>query len=138
MTRYAVSRRRFFRRRYGPLGSPAYSLLSGLASGHGHHFAPVDDLGECATVPTLEVPGSGPYVAEISADPGFLFAAGRLDVVRRFTLPQAVWDGLVPAPYFVRFVARHDWSVLRTVRMLKSGPSLPIDAESASADLVHA
>jgi GT2 family glycosyltransferase len=138
MTRYAVSRRRFFRRRYGPLGSPAYSLLSGLASGHGHHFAPVDDLGECATVPTLEVPGSGPYVAEISADPGFLFAAGRLDIVRRFTLPQAVWDGLVPAPYFVRFVARHDWSVLRTVRMLKTGPSLPIDAESASADLVHA
>ena len=138
MTRYAVSRRRFFTRRYGPLGALAYSLHLGLASGEGHHFAPVDDLGEAATVPTLEVPGSGPYVAEISADPGFLFAAGRLDVVRRFTLPQAVWDGLVPAPYYVRFVARHDWGVLRTVRLEKTGPSLPIDAEQAAADLVHA
>jgi hypothetical protein len=98
----------------------------------------VDELGECAAVPTLEVPGTGPYVAEISADPGFLFAAGRLDVVRRFTLPQAVWDGLVPAPYFIRFVARGDWNVLRTVKVVKTGPSLAIDAERASADLVHA
>jgi N-acetylglucosaminyl-diphospho-decaprenol L-rhamnosyltransferase len=140
MARYAVSRRRFFARRYGPLGTLAYGLHVALTSGHGegHHFAEVDNLGEHAQVPVLDVPVNGPYVAEISADPGFLFAAGRLDVVRAFTLPQAVWDGLVPATYYVRFVSRPDWKVLRTVSLTKTGPSLATDAESASAHLVHA
>jgi len=138
MSRYAVSRRRFFARRYGPLGTLAYGLHVALAGGHGHHFAPVEALGEAGAVPVLEVPGSGPYVAEISADPGFLFAAGRLDVVRRFTLPQAAWDGLVPATYYVRFVSRHDWRVLRTVSLVKTAPSVATDAERAAADLVHA
>lgn len=141
MSRYAVSRRRFFARRHGPLGSAAYALhlaLAGGGHGEGHHFAHVEDLGAHARVPVLEVPGSGPYVAEISADPGFLFAAGRLDIVRRFEVPQAVWEGLVPATYYVRFVARGDGRVLRTVAITKTGASRPIDAESAAADLVHA
>ncbi len=141
MSRYAVSRRRFFRQRYGPPGALAYGLHVALASpGHagGHHFAPVEDLGAHAQVPALDVPGSGPYVAEISADPGFLFAAGRLDVVRRFQVPQAVWDGLVPTTYYVRMVSRGDWQVLRTVSIAKSGASQPMDAERAALDLVHA
>jgi hypothetical protein len=74
--------------------------------GQGHLFAPVDALGVCESVPAIDVPGHGAYLAEISADQGFLFAAGRLDVSRRFQMPQAVWDGLVPAPYFVRFLDR--------------------------------
>jgi hypothetical protein len=49
-----------------------------------------------------------------------------------------VWDGLVPATYYVRFVSRPDWKILRTVALTKTGPSLAIDAERASADLVHA
>jgi GT2 family glycosyltransferase len=140
MSRYGVSRRRFFARRYGPLGSLAYGLHVALTSSRaeGHRFAPVENLGECATLPVLDVPVNGPYVAEISADPGFLFAAGRLDVARRFTLPQAVWDGLVPATYYVRFVSRPSWKILRTVALTKTGPSLATDAERASADLVHA
>jgi GT2 family glycosyltransferase len=141
MSRYAVSRRRFFRRRYGAPGALAYDALAALGSaGHagGHRFAPVEDLGAHAAVPALDVPGSGPYVAEISADPGFLFAAGRLDVARRFQVPQAVWDGLVPTTYYVRFLARGDWRVLRTVSLAKTGASQPIDAELAAADLVHA
>lgn len=141
MSRYAVSRRRFFARRYGPLGSAAYALhlaLAGGGHGEGHHFAPVEDLGAHERVPVLDVPGSGPYVAEISADPGFLFAAGRLDVVRRLQVPQAVWEGLVPATYYVRMVSRDGARVLRTVAITKTGASRPIDAESAAADLVHA
>lgn len=139
MARYAVSRRRFFARRYGPPGTLAYGLHVALTGhGQGHRFAPVDELGPCSEAPRLEVPGAGAYVAEISADPGFLFAAGRLDVVRRLQLPQAVWDGLVPATYYVRFVARGDGRVLRTVSLVKTGPSLATDAERAAADLVHA
>jgi hypothetical protein len=137
LSRYAVSRRRFFRKRYGPPGALVYGALQALTSDHGngHHFAPVDDLGEHALVPEIDVPGTGPYLAEIAADPGFMFAAGRLDVSRRFQIPQAVWDGLVPARYYVRFLSRTSGEILRTVSLSKTGASVPITAELAAAGL---
>ncbi|HZM00565.1 MAG TPA: hypothetical protein VFD43_09975, partial [Planctomycetota bacterium] len=140
MSRYHVSRRWFFRKRYGPLGGMLYDALARIDDGRGggHLFAPVDDLGVCERVPSIEVPGHGPYLAEISADQGFMFAAGRLDISRRFELPQAVWDGLVPAPYFVRFLDRRSLQILRTVKLTKHGASVPITAEIAAAELAHA
>jgi len=140
MSRYHVSRRWFFRKRYGPPGAALYDLLARLDDGHGqgHLFAPVDALGVCESVPAVDVPGHGAYLAEISADQGFLFAAGRLDVSRRFQMPQAVWDGLVPAPYFVRFLDRRSLTILRTVSLTKHGASVPITAEIAAAELAHA
>jgi len=140
MSRYHVSRRWFFAKRYGPPGRLLYDLLAGLDDGHGggHLFAPVDDLGVCERVPVIDVPGSGPYLAEISADQGFMFAAGRLDVSQHFELPQAVWDGLVPAPYFVRFLDRGSLRIRRTVKLTKHGASVPITAEIAAAELAHA
>lgn len=139
MSRYDVSKRRFFRRRYGLPGQLLAGVLMGaMGHGKGHQFAQVDELGECRQTPVLEVPGTGAYVAELAADPGFVFAAGRLDVSRRFQIPQVVWDGLVDATYFVRFLDRRTLSVLRTVSMVKTGGSQAIDAESAAAELVHA
>lgn len=140
MSRYAVSRKRFFSKRYGPLGRFGYGLYGLATSGHGkgHTFAEVDDLGERERPPVLDVPGSGAYLAEISADPGFVFAAGRLDVTRSFKIPGSVWDGLVPATYYVRFLRRKDFEILRTVSMTKVGESLHTDATIASAGLVHA
>lgn len=139
LSRFEVSRRHFFRRRYGLPGLlVAQGLIALQGHGHGHHFAHVDDLGARTEVPVLDVPGTGAYVAEIAADPGFVFAAGRLDVSRRFSVPQAVWDGLVDATYYVRFLERRSLSVLRTVSMTKIGGSRATDAESAAAELVHA
>ncbi len=139
MSRYGVSRARFFSRRYGWLGTWAYKgyqLFAG-ASGQGHGFAEVKALGECATVPEIDVPGSGSYLAEISADPGFVFAAGRLDITRRFRIPDDAWAGLVPATYYVRFLKRSSLEVLGTVSLTKTTPSAPASA-TAAADLVHA
>jgi N-acetylglucosaminyl-diphospho-decaprenol L-rhamnosyltransferase len=135
LSRYEVSRRRYFGKRYGVPGRLAYGALTALHTGHGsgHHFAPVDDLGVCERVPAITVPGHGAYLAEISADPGFMFAAGRLDVSRRFQMPDAVWDGLVPATYYVRFLARGSGEILRTVSLTKTGASVPITAELAAA-----
>jgi len=135
LSRYAVSRRRFFGKRYGLPGRLAYGALDALPSGHGHghHFAHIEDLGACACVPEITVPGHGAYLAEISADPGFMFAAGRLDVSRQFAIPDAVWDGLVPATYYVRFLSRSSGDILRTVSLTKTGASVPITAELAAA-----
>jgi GT2 family glycosyltransferase len=141
MSRYWVSRRLFFRRRYGPLGEALARVLMAVTegrSGKGHLFAPIDELGECAASPAIDVPGSGAYVAEIAVDPGFVFAAGRLDVSRRFRIPDAVWEGLVEAPYFVRFLERRSLRVLRTVSFRKTGAGRPVVADKASAALVHA
>jgi len=140
MARYAVSRRHFFRKRYGPPGEWLYAALTGCSSSHatGHTFAEVEALGPAALVPPIDVPGEGAYLAEISADPGFVFAAGRLDVTRRFQIPQAVWDGLVPATYYVRFLQRRDLEIVRTVSLEKVSPSVPITAETAAAELAHA
>lgn len=141
-SRYGVSRRRFFRSRYGWLGRAAFDVLNAFTSsrsGQGHRFAPVTDRGEVREVPTLDVPGSGPYVAEISADPGFVFAAGRLDVSRRFTIPRDVWAGLAPAPYYVRFVHRGgDWEVRGTYKLTKVDGQAPMNAELAAAGATHA
>jgi GT2 family glycosyltransferase len=133
MSRYRVSRRQYFRRRYGPLGTLAYDLLAGIDDGHGdgHKFTPIDDLGAPGRPPEIEVPGAGAYLAEIAADPGFVFAAGRLDVSRRFRIPDAVWDGLVPATYYVRFLQRRGFRILRTVALTKTAPSVPITADDA-------
>ncbi len=141
MSRYEVSRRRFFKNRYsvlGSLGYGAYQLWTGSGHGAGHSFADVVDLGERETAPVLDVPGSGAYLAEISADPGFVFAAGRLDITRNFKIPASVWDGLVPATYYVRFLRRKDFEVIHMVSMTKVGESQPTDATIASAGLVHA
>jgi N-acetylglucosaminyl-diphospho-decaprenol L-rhamnosyltransferase len=135
LSRYAVSRRRFYGKRYGVPGRLLYGALGALTSGHGegHHFAHIEDLGAHARVPDITVPGHGAFLAEISADPGFMFAAGRLDVSRTFAIPQAVWDGLVPTTYYVRFLERTSGDILRTVSLTKAGPSVPITAELAGA-----
>ncbi|HTE04989.1 MAG TPA: glycosyltransferase [Planctomycetota bacterium] len=135
LSRYAVSRRRFYGKRYGLPGRLAYGALTALTSGHGegHHFAAIEDLGPCEHVPDVLVPDHGAYLAEISADPGFMFAAGRLDVSRNFRIPEAVWDGLVPATYYLRFLSRSSGTILRTVSLTKTGASVPITAELAGA-----
>jgi GT2 family glycosyltransferase len=133
LSRYQVSRRHYFGKRYGALGNLAYDLLSGLDDGHGqgHRFAEVDDLGAPPRPPDIEVPAEGAYLAEIAADPGFVFAAGRLDVNRSFCIPDAVWDGLAPATYFVRFLERRSYRILRTVCLTKTTPPVPISADDA-------
>lgn len=141
MARYWVSRRRFFRKRYGPVGAALAAVLWSITNavhGKGHAFAPIDELGELSASPALEVPGHGAYVAELSVDPTFVFAAGRVDVSRRFRIPDPVWDELVEAPYYVRFVDRRSLSVLRVVRFQKVGAGTPVVADSKSAQLVHA
>jgi hypothetical protein len=141
MSRYQVSRRLFFRARYGVLGYwVAHLLLSftSARSGRGHEFSQIDDLGACEEAPALDVPGAGAYVAELAVDPGFVFAAGRLDVTRRFQIPDVVWDGLVEAKYYVRFLERRSLKVLRVVCMDKLGAPTPVTAESAAAEIVHA
>ncbi|MDG2150062.1 MAG: glycosyltransferase family 2 protein [Planctomycetota bacterium] len=141
MSRYEVSRRLFYRARYGALGYWfAHLLLSftSARSGRGHEFSEIDDLGACEAPPTLDVPGTGGYVAELAVDPGFVFAAGRLDVTRRFQIPDVVWDGLVEAKYYVRFLERRSLKVLRVVCMEKLGAPTPVTAESAAAEIVHA
>jgi GT2 family glycosyltransferase len=141
MSRFEVSRRIFFQARYGRLGRwLAQGLMAFTAgrTGKGHQFAPVDVLGECETVPVLDVPGAGAYIAEIAVDQGFVYAAGRLDVTRKFRIPQVVWDGFVDSTYYVRFLERRSLKILRTVSMTKVGLPKPITAETAAAELVHA
>ena len=98
----------------------------------------VEELGSFEETPVLDVPGHGAYVAELAVDPGFVFAAGRLDVTRRFQIPDVVWEGLVEAKYYVRFLERRSYKVLRTVCMEKVGAPVPVTAETAAAELVHA
>lgn len=141
-SRYAVSRRLFFRRRYGPLGRLAYDAIAGLTrlgGGKGHLFAPVEDLGTIESEPTIEVPRAGAYVVEIAADPGFLFAAGRLDVTRRFTIPDAVWQGLDPARYYVRFLDRRSLDVVHVVSIRRTVPARsPLEHAPAAAPVLAA
>ncbi|GJM22382.1 MAG: hypothetical protein DHS20C15_22970 [Planctomycetota bacterium] len=141
MSRYAVSRKLFYRRRYGLLGSWLASLLTSLGNsglGKGYQFARVEDLGEVDEVPEIEVPGTGAYVAEISGDPSFVFAAGRLDVARRFQVPNDVWKGLAEGGYYLRFLERKTLRVLRTVKLHKVGHSAPVSAARAARTMVHA
>jgi GT2 family glycosyltransferase len=141
MSRYGVSRRHYFGSSFGalaPLGTLVYGALNALGHGDGHHFSEVEHLGESDRVPVIDVPGNGAYLAEISADPGFTFAAGRLDVSRRFVMPDEVWDGLVPATYYLRFLERRSMNVLRTISLTKVSASVPITAELAAAGSPHA
>jgi len=141
MSRYEVSRREFFGARYGALGKLIASGLMSITSGRpgkGHEFTTVEELGPFDKPPVLDVPGSGAYVAELAVDPGFVFAAGRLDVTRRFQIPQVVWEGLVEARYYVRFMERRSLEVLRTVCMEKVGAPVPVTAETAAAEFAYA
>jgi hypothetical protein len=127
-----VSKRRFYRRRYGLPGQILYDLMTSITAsrdGQGHLFTDIEDLGQTHSAPVVDVPGAGPYLAEISADPGFVFAAGRLDVQRRFAVPADVWDGLAPATYYLRFLHRGTWRIERTVKLTKvSAPaSRPVE-----------
>lgn len=141
LSRYEVSRKLFFRKRYGPLGSWLASSLDFVARsgwGAGWDFAEVEQLGEVGLVPELDVPGTGSYLAEISGDPSFVFAAGRLDVSRRFQIPADVWEGLAEGTYYVRFLERKTLNLLRTVAMRKVGHSKPVSAAESAASMAHA
>lgn len=140
-SRYAISRQRFFRQRYTVVGewfARALFGLGGMLPGKGHEFVEFTALGPHESVPVLDVPGHGAYVAEISSDPGFVFAAGRLDVSARFHVPDKVWSGLVDTTYFVRFVDRRTREVRVMYSIEKVGGSEHIDAEEAAAELMHA
>jgi len=139
-SKYGVSRRLFFRRRYTLVGEWIARALFGLGDllpGRGHEFAEVIALGAQALAPTLDVPGHGAYVAEISSDAGFVFAAGRLDVSSKFQVPDMVWDGLVDSTYFVRILDRRSLTVRAMFSIEKVGGAQQIDADVAGAELMH-
>jgi GT2 family glycosyltransferase len=140
-SKYAVSRRLFFRRRYSLVGEWIARTLFGLSDllpGRGHEFAEVVDLGQQKSAPCIDVPGHGAYLAEISADAGFVFAAGRLDVASGFKVPDMVWDGLVDTTYFVRILDRRSLNVRAMYSIEKVGGAQQIDAGIASAELMNA
>ncbi|MFT7462947.1 MAG: GT2 family glycosyltransferase [Pseudohongiellaceae bacterium] len=140
-SRYDISRRRFFDRRYTVVGgwlARGLFALAGMLPGRGHEFADFTALGPHEAVPLLDVPGHGAYIAEISSDAGFVFAAGRLDVSAKFRVPDVVWSGLVDTTYFVRFVDRRTREVRGMYSIEKVGGSQHMDAEVAAAELMHA
>jgi hypothetical protein len=126
----------YLRKHYGALGGGIggrvfrWSRDTPTRNG-AHDFAGCVDLGELPAPPVLEPEEPTPrYVVELTIDPLFSLAVGRIDTRARFEIPLGAWEHLEPAPYFVRFLSLPDLRPLGAWSFRKTAPVRPITSDA--------
>jgi GT2 family glycosyltransferase len=115
MERYWQSRRRYYRKWYGPLGGLVYAATGRfLATKWAQRRAqlpphPLRELGTTSARPVIEMPpGTKRYLVEIALDPHFYLAAGVLGEGERWSPGDTLFGNLGPATFFFRVVDLSD------------------------------
>ena len=118
----------YLRKHYGALGGGIGRRVFEWSRDHAtrngaHEFAGCVDLGELAEPPAFEIGSRSPrYLAELTIDPLFSLAVGRIDTRERFEIPLGAWEHLEPAPYYVRFLSLPDLAPLGAWSFRKVAP----------------
>ena len=109
MDRYWVSRQRYYRKWYGPLGGALYGALRRLLrtrwAQRRAQLPPheVHDLGAAQDKPVIRWPGGRTrFLVEIALDPHFYLAAGVLGEGSEWTPSDTLFAGFGPTTYYFR------------------------------------
>jgi GT2 family glycosyltransferase len=132
MAKHARSQDLYFGKHYGGLGRWFGRRITRWMSTYdnragAHLFSQPQDLGAREHSPTLEIsPAADRYVIELTLDPLFTLAVGRIDTHRHFSIPDGVWEHLDPTRYFVRGLSLPTLEPLGSWSFVKTTPCQPV------------
>jgi GT2 family glycosyltransferase len=136
MRKHDVSLQRYLDKHYGALGG----WIGGVATSWvrrnptrdgAHEFAKAVDLGALAEPPVLQPTSPAPrYLFELTLDPMFSLAVGRIDTREKFEIPRGAWDHLDPTTYYVRMLSLPDLEPLGAWRFAKTSPAIRIESDA--------
>ncbi len=131
--RYHLSRAFYYRKHYGPLGSRLFRALEKYAGGgrpgsEGWRFVAIDELGEHADVPLIDVPASpsgadAEWLMEIATDPAFLFCGGHPGRGPQVVIAPRAWNALEATRWYVRVIDPRTLAIRRAVTFTKTRPA---------------
>jgi len=139
MRKHDISLQRYFDKHYGAVGGALGKAISGWIRRNptrngAHEFSAWTDLGEIDEPPAFAVrgapPGSSPrYVVEMTADPLYSLAVGRIDDRATFTIPKGTWDHFDPIWLHLRILSLPDLVPLGSWRMKKKSGAIHIGSD---------
>jgi len=136
MRKHDVSLQRYFDKHYGFVGGRAGKAITEWVRRHptqhgAHEFSGWTDLGEIAEPPPFEVKGAATrYVVEVTADPLYSLAVGRIDSRATFTIPKGTWDHFDPIWLYLRILSLPDLQPLGAWRMKKTTGAIHIGSDA--------
>lgn len=109
MRRYQISRRRYFRKYYGPLGSALVRALDWLGARWPRRFSHrsmhrLSSLGSVAAPPELRLARRARFVVEVALRPNWQLAVGILAEGDSWRCPEDTWTWFFDVDYYVRAV----------------------------------
>lgn len=137
LARYEVSVRYYMQKHHGRLGRALFVRAQAaerawIARRGWDHLDTVTDLGDVDDPPAWPViAGSAGWLAEISVDPCFFWAAGHAGNSDRLAIPRAAWDCLDATQFYLRVIDAASHAVITTFAFRKTRvPVLSIPALS--------
>jgi GT2 family glycosyltransferase len=127
MRRYEISRRRYFRKYYGPLGGGFVRALDWIGArwprklSHRSMHA-LASLGEVAAPPELRLPRATRFALEVALRPNWQLAVGVLGQGDRWRCPEETWSWFFDVDYFVRAVECDTGALLGAWHFRKTTP----------------
>jgi GT2 family glycosyltransferase len=136
LRKHDVSLQRYFDKHYGAVGGRLGAATSAWVRRHptragAHEFTGWTDLGEIEDPPPLEPRDPTPrYVVELTLDPLYSLAVGRIDDRSRFTIPRGAWEHLDPTTYYLRMLSLPELRPLGAWRFRKTSPACRIGSDA--------
>ncbi len=140
MRKHDVSLQLYLEKHYGRAGGLLARFTTEWVRRHptmngAHEFARPAQLGALADPPLLEPTAPTPrYVVELSLDPMFSLAVGRIDARERFQIPQGTWDHLDPTTYYLRALSLPFLEPLGAWTFAKTTPGIRIGSDAEFLD----
>jgi len=130
----------YLRKHYGEAGGWLGRRVSAWTRAHptrsgAHEFARCEDLGELVEPPRLAPARPAPhYLVELTIDPLFSLAVGRIDARPVFEIPRGTWEHLDATDYYVRFLSLPELAPLGAWRFRKTAPLRPVASDADFLD----
>ncbi len=130
LEKYYRSKSYFFKKHYGALRHFIYRksaeyIKKNIDKLKGYEYERPHDLGELSTPPVLEVPGKRrPNVVEITLDPAFVLAAGRIHDEEVYKMPDLTWSALDANTWYLRILDEKCRKILGSWKWKKTAPAV--------------
>lgn len=118
----------FFRKHYGRIPHLLYRISTDFLKRNikrlkGCNFEMPVHLGPMSQAPDLNIAAEEPVVVEITLDPAYVLAAGHLHPGGPYRIPEATWEALDPAAYFLRVLDQRCRKTLAAYKLEKTTPA---------------
>ncbi len=130
--KHNFSQQLYFEKHYGRLGGRIGASLTHWIRANGtrrgaHEFQGCVDLGPLSEPPLFRLPpNASRTVMELTIDPMFTLAVGRIESRREVSIPEGVWEHLEPTQFYVRFLSLPQFEVVGAWKFLKTAPLRPV------------